>query len=108
MNDGARIQTLNGDLLHYSMSDPAHHRRMIDERYAPLGAAQMLRDGKRTSHLQIAAAGPLAFVRSFVLKGGFLDGQAGYTIARLAAHHAALKHSLLNDLQKDETKNRDQ
>jgi hypothetical protein len=85
--------------LHYSMSDPSHHRRMIDERYAPLGAAQMHRDGKRTSRLQIAFAGPLAFLRSFVLKGGFRDGQAGHTIARLAAHHASLKHSLLYDLQ---------
>lgn len=107
MDEGARTQTLNGDLLHYSMSDPAHHRRMIDERYAPLGAAQMHREGKRTSHLQIGLAGPSAFLRSFVLKGGFRDGQAGYTIARLAAHHAALKHSLLYELQnRNETTDR--
>lgn len=109
MNEGSRVGTLPGDILHYSMSDPAHHRRMIDERYAPLGAAQMQRDGKRTSPLQMALAGPLAFLRSFVLKGGIRDGQAGYTIARLAAHHASLKHSLLNDLQNpNETKGRDQ
>lgn len=100
MNENARVETLRGDLLHYSMSDPAHHRRMIDERYAPLGAAQMHREGKRTSHLQMAVAGPLAFLRSFVLKGGFRDGLAGYTIARLAAHHAARKHALLYDLQR--------
>ena len=99
MDQGSRVATLRGDLLHYSMSDPLHHRRMIDERYAPLGAAQMHRDHKRTSRLQIAFAGPLAFLRSFVLKGGFRDGEAGYTIARLAAHHASLKHSLLSDLQ---------
>jgi hypothetical protein len=100
MTGDARVETLRGDLLHYSMSDPLHHRRMIDERYAPLGAAQMHRDGKRTSQLQIAVAGPLAFLRSFVLKGGFRDGQAGFTIAKLAAHHASLKHSLLYDLQR--------
>lgn len=107
MNEDARVETLRGDLLHYSMSDPSHHRRMIDERYAPLGAAQMDRDGKRTSPLQIAFAGPLAFLRSFVLKAGFRDGRAGYTIARLAAYHASLKHSLLYDLQnQNETKGR--
>ena len=100
MDEGARVETLKGDLLHYSMSDPTHHRQMIDERYAPLGAAQMHRDGKRTSPLQIAFAGPLAFLRSFVLKGGFRDARAGYTIARLAAHHAARKHLLLYDLQR--------
>src|SRR3954452_8793579 len=35
MNHGARVETLDGDLLHYSMRDPQHHRKMIDERYAP-------------------------------------------------------------------------
>jgi len=95
----ARIETLRGDLLHYSMRDTAHHRQMIEERYAPLGAQQMLREGKRTSLLQMAAAGPLAFLRSYVLKGGWRDGAAGMTIAKLAAHHASLKHSLLYDLQ---------
>jgi glycosyltransferase involved in cell wall biosynthesis len=100
MDAGARIATLGGDLLHYSMRDPSHHRQMIDERYAPLGAEQMHREGKQTSRLQMAAAGPLAFLRSYVLKGGFRDGKAGLVIARMAAHHAALKHSILYDLQK--------
>ncbi len=101
MDGGARVETLPGDLLHYSMRDPDHHRRMIDERYAPLGAQQMLKDGKRTSSLQMATAGPLAFIRSFILKGGFRDASAGLTIAKLAAHHASLKHKLLRELQNE-------
>lgn len=99
MKAGSRVETLSGDLLHYSMRDPAHHRRMIEERYSPLGAQQMHREGKHTSRLQVAAAGPAAFLRSFFLKGGFRDGRAGLTIARLAARHAALKHAILYDLQ---------
>jgi glycosyltransferase involved in cell wall biosynthesis len=99
MDPNARVETLRGDLLHYSMRDPAHHRQMIEQRYAPLGARQMLHEGKRTSHLQMAAAGPLAFLRSYVLKGGWRDGAAGMTIAKLAAHHASLKHSILYELQ---------
>jgi glycosyltransferase involved in cell wall biosynthesis len=99
MTAGGRVETLKGDLLHYSMRDVAHHQRMIEERYAPLGARQMLRDGKRTTRLQTSVAGPLAFLRSFVLKSGWRDGPAGFTIARLAARHASLKHSILYDLQ---------
>jgi len=99
MDEGARIENLAGDLLHYSMRDPSHHRQMIETRYAPLGAEQMYRDGKRTSPMQRAIAGPAAFIRSYVLKGGFRDGRAGLTIAKLAAHHAALKHSILYELQ---------
>ena len=106
MREGARVETLRGDLLHYSMRNPAHHRQMIDERYAPLGARQMLIEGKRTSRLQVTAAGPLAFLRSFVLKGGFRDGAAGLTIARMAAHHASLKHALLYDLQNQGSESR--
>jgi glycosyltransferase involved in cell wall biosynthesis len=96
---GARVETLTGDLLHYSMRDTAHHRRMIEERYAPLGAQQMFREGKRTSSLRSMVAGPAAFVRSFVLKAGFRDGRAGWVIAKMAAYHASLKHSLLYKLQ---------
>ena len=99
MDEGTKVDTLRGDLLHYSMRDPAHHREMIEQRYAPLGAEQMLREGKRTSALQSSLAGPAAFIRSFVLKGGFRDGRAGMTIARMAAYHASLKHSILRQLQ---------
>jgi (heptosyl)LPS beta-1,4-glucosyltransferase len=99
MDEGARVEILKGDLLHYSMRDTAHHRQMIEERYAPLGARQMLRDGRRTSPWRTAIAGPAAFLRSFLLKGGFRDGQAGLTIANFAWRHASLKHSILHDLQ---------
>ena len=102
MDQGTRIETLPGDLLHYSMRDPEHHRQMIEQRYAPLGAEQMLREGKRTSALQSLIAGPGAFIRSFILKGGFRDGGAGWTIARMAAYHASLKHSMLRERQNRE------
>ena len=99
MRPGARIETLSGDLLHYTVRDSAHHEQMIKERYAPLGAQQMYREGKRTSGISAAVAGPSAFVRSYILKGGFRDGAAGLTIAKFAAQHATLKHKLLRQLQ---------
>jgi glycosyltransferase involved in cell wall biosynthesis len=103
MDEGARVETLKGDLLHYTIRDSAQHQRMIETRYAPLGAQQMLRDGRRTSTLQTNLAGPAAFVRSFVLKGGWRDGRAGLTIARFAARHAALKHTILFKLQNEKS-----
>ena len=100
MNSGARIEKLSGDILHYSVRDSAHHHRMIGERYAPLAAEQMLSEGRRTSAIKIAAAAPAAFIRSFILKGGFRDGIAGLSIASFAAHHAFLKHMMLWEKQK--------
>ncbi|HZI18411.1 MAG TPA: glycosyltransferase family 2 protein [Pyrinomonadaceae bacterium] len=99
MEEGTRVETLAGDLHHYSVRDASHHHRMIGDRYAPLAARQMFEAGRRTSPLRIAAAAPSAFVRSLVLKGGFRDGLAGLAIASFAAHHAFLKHILLWEMQ---------
>ncbi len=100
MSAGSRIETLGGDLQHFSVRDAAHHHRMIGERYAPLAARQMFEAGRRTTPLRIATAGPAAFTRSLLLKGGFRDGLAGLAIARFAAHHAFLKHLMLWEMQK--------
>ena len=99
MDPGARVEVLAGDLLHYTMQDAAHHHRMIGERYAPLAARQMFEEGRRTSVFGVASAGPAAFIRSLILKGGLRDGFAGFTIASFAAHHAFLKHLMLWEKQ---------
>ena len=101
MDGDARVAVLPGDLLHYTTSDPAEHKRMIEERYAPLGARKMLAQGKRVTNLKVATIGPATFVRSYVLKGGFRDGRAGWTIARMAAYHARLKYRLLREMCHD-------
>ena len=100
MNNGARVDRLKGDLLHYTSQDAAHHHRMIGERYAPLAARQMFEEGRRTSVLGVVSAGPAAFIRSLILKGGLRDGFAGFTIASFAAHHAFLKHLMLWEKQR--------
>ncbi len=97
-----RVGDLRGDLHHFSVDDAAHHHRMIGERYAPLAAEQMFADGRRTGPVRVAGAGAAAFVRSYFLKLGFLDGFPGYCIAKFAAHHAFLKHLLLYERQQNE------
>ena len=108
MDADACVGQLAGDLLHYTSQNAAHHHRIIGERYAPLAAQQMFEEGRRTSVLGVASAGPAAFIRSFILKGGFRDGFAGFTIASFSAHHSFLKHLLLWEKQttnKNETNN---
>jgi glycosyltransferase involved in cell wall biosynthesis len=105
MDPGARVERLAGDLLHYTSQNAAHHHRMIGERYAPLAARQMFEEGRRTSVLGVASAGPAAFIRSLILKGGLRDGFAGFTIASFAAHHAFLKHLMLWEKQSEDKTN---
>jgi glycosyltransferase involved in cell wall biosynthesis len=99
MASGSVARQLKGHLIHYSVDGPEHHARMILERYAPLTARQMFEDGKRTTPMKAALAGPYSFFQSYVLKLGFLDGFPGYTIASFGAHHASMKHLLLLELQ---------
>jgi (heptosyl)LPS beta-1,4-glucosyltransferase len=102
MDQHVNIKTLHGDILHYSVRDAAHHHHMIGERYAPLSARQMFEQGRRTSVSRIVTAGPAAFIRSFILKAGFRDRLAGFSIAAFAAHHAFLKHLMLWEMQQKE------
>ncbi|HEX8457972.1 MAG TPA: glycosyltransferase family 2 protein [Pyrinomonadaceae bacterium] len=102
METGARVEMLHGDLIHLTGRDASYHHRMIGERYAPLAARQMYEAGKRTTPLRVAVSAPVAFARSYLLKGGFRDGFPGYCIARFAAHHAFLKNLLLWEMQEAE------
>ncbi len=99
MAPGSRIAKLNENIFHFSVQSAMHHHRMIGERYAPLAAKAMYYSGRKTSYFKILFAGPSAFVRSFVLKAGFLDGLPGLAIASFAAHHAFLKQLLLLEIQ---------
>lgn len=102
MQKNARVEKLKSDILHYSIENASHHHKIIGTRYAPLAARQMYEGGKRTSAFKIVAAGSTTFLQTYILKGGFLDGLAGFTISRFAAHHAFLKHLLLWEIQKSE------
>lgn len=101
MQPDAKIEKLNGDILHHSWESAAQHHHLIGERYAPLAARQNFQNGKRTSLLKIAAAGPIAFLQIYILKMGFLDGFAGFCIARFAAHLAFLKNLLLWEIENE-------
>jgi glycosyltransferase involved in cell wall biosynthesis len=99
MNNEVRVEKLKGDILHYPVRDASYHHRMIGERYAPLAARQMFEAGRKTTPTKVATAGPAAFIRSLILKGGWRDGLAGWSIASFACHHAFLKHLLLWEQQ---------
>ena len=101
MGEGSKVHDLKSDIFHYSVENAAHHHRMIGERYAPLAAEQMSLEQRKTSALKLSAAGPVAFIRTYFLKLGFLDGLPGFVIATFAAHHAFLKNLLLWEMQAD-------
>lgn len=99
MTADATVANLGNDLLHFSVESAQHHHKMIGERYAPLAAQQMFSEGRRSSFIKTAIAGPASFIRSYFLKFGFLDGFAGFCIAVFAGYHAFLKYLILWEIQ---------
>ena len=102
MDKGSIVETIDLPMLHYSVDGAAEHHKMIGERYAPLAARQMLKEGKSTSAAAVILRPWFSFIRSYLLKAGFLDGFAGFCIAYFAAHHTFMKYLLLFEMQKKE------
>ncbi|MDG0026047.1 glycosyltransferase family 2 protein [Trinickia sp. Y13] len=75
-----RVGKLAGRLLHYSYDDFEAVLRKMDA-YSSAGARQRLAAGKRGGFARALGRGAWAFVRTYVLRGGVLDGQAGFMIA---------------------------
>lgn len=106
IQENSKVEKLKKDILHYTIENASHHHKMIGTRYAPLAAQQMFEREKRTSLLKIYTTGFTTFFQTYLLKGGFLDGLAGFTISRFAAHHAFLKHLLLWEMQSSKVKSK--
>ncbi|APR36452.1 glycosyltransferase family 2 protein [Paraburkholderia sp. SOS3] len=74
------IERLSGKLLHYSYEDLETVLRKLDA-YSTAGAMQRHAAGQRAGFGKALARGAWAFVRTYVLRLGFLDGRAGFMIA---------------------------
>ena len=84
------VQKLTGNILHYTVRDASEHHLRMD-RYTTLAAEEAHTRGESASLVTLLLSPTLVFVRSYLLKLGFLDGAAGLAIARFAAHYDFLK-----------------
>jgi glycosyltransferase involved in cell wall biosynthesis len=105
-SDGA-IGRLRGDVLHYTINSIAEHHDKV-ERYSTLAARQMYLEGKRNWRAGCYLASPWSWIRSYIVRGGFLDGFRGRSIARMACRTVHLKYRKLGQLlqHQAEEKNR--
>ena len=85
---------LNNPLLHYSYLTIADVERKV-EHYATAAAQQMFAAGKHTTWLGAVLSGGWAFVRTYVLRLGVLDGLAGWRIACMNTRTTYLKYRKL-------------
>lgn len=97
---GHQVQTLKGYIHHYTS-------RNLEElasktlHYAMLNAAKYHRQGKSAGWLRCRVSGPFSFFVNYLLRLGFLDGEAGYTIAKMNAWYTWMKYTQLRILNKE-------
>jgi glycosyltransferase involved in cell wall biosynthesis len=89
---------LAGDLHHYAYRDEADHWERC-QRYAQLWAADRVQEGRRAGLLTGPSHAAYRWLDGYVLKLGFLDGKAGWSLAKTCARYVALKYRLLRELQ---------
>ena len=89
---------LKGDLLHYAYDSIEEHITKNNS-YSQLSAQLLLQKGRRSNRFTIIFNPFWAFVHSYFIRLGFLDGFNGFIIAINLAHLTFLKYIKLFQLQ---------
>jgi glycosyltransferase involved in cell wall biosynthesis len=91
MTVDGRIGDLKSSIIHYSYPDIHDVLEKLD-RYSTGHARDMLASGKSASVPRAVLHGLFAFVRTYVLRLGFLDGQHGLMLAIYDAEYTYYKY----------------
>ncbi|MBP6977103.1 MAG: glycosyltransferase family 2 protein [Bacteroidales bacterium] len=99
MAEGSQVGMLKGNLLHYSYYTIDEHISRSN-RYSTLAARELYQDGASFTLLKMLLKPCFRFVRDYIFRLGFLDGFAGFVIARITAHAVMLKYAKLRLFKK--------
>jgi glycosyltransferase involved in cell wall biosynthesis len=89
---------LQNELQHHPYRNISHHLQTID-RYTTLAAEDWLAAGRRARAWRTFFYPRFAFLRNYVLKGGFRDGSAGLIVSLLNSYYVFLKFAKLWELE---------
>jgi glycosyltransferase involved in cell wall biosynthesis len=98
--EGISITQLQGDLLHKSKDSIEDHVAGINK-YAGMTAKVYFEAGKKSALLKMLFSPGFTFIQGYIFKLGFLDGYAGFIMAKINAQEVFLKYSKLLLLQKN-------
>ncbi len=97
--EGTQTITLQGYIHHYtSKSIEDFAAKTVN--YAMLNAQKYYAAGKKAGWLKCRLAPAFSFIKNYFFRLGFLDGEAGYTVAKMNAWYTWLKYARLLELNK--------
>ena len=97
-----KSKRLEGSLHHYTCDNLGEYIATINK-YTTLGAEVYHEKGKKSSIFHILFKPCFAFVSNYFFQLGFLDGRAGFILARIIAFDTFMKYSKLYYFNKKET-----
>jgi glycosyltransferase involved in cell wall biosynthesis len=97
MSNGATIGKLKGDLLHWTFTTLNDHTEKM-ERYAHIGAEEFHKAGIKADFFTPYIHFIWGFIRSYIIRGGILDGHNGYLICSINAKSTFTKYKKLRQL----------
>lgn len=100
MAAGARTSRLPGDILHYSYYNFSEHIAQLNK-FTSIQAQAMHQQGKKASLIKLLISPVSAFISSYILRRGFLDGLDGLMIARTVSYQTFAKYAKLLELQRN-------
>ncbi|MDR1529446.1 MAG: glycosyltransferase family 2 protein [Burkholderiales bacterium] len=106
LDEGAMVARLDGDLLHES-AESIDAYIVKQNCYTSIQAERAFAQGKRVSAWRLFAAPLARFFRFYIVKGGFLDGAAGFAHIAIGAWTSFLKYAKLYALQRNDHHTRD-
>ena len=90
---------LKGEILHYSFETIEEHITQ-NNRFSTIAAEAYFKKGKKSGMIKLIFKPFWAFIKSYIIKLGVLDGFLGYVIAKSIAHMTFMKYYKLMALSK--------
>jgi glycosyltransferase involved in cell wall biosynthesis len=100
-NGDGNTGRLDGDILHYSYYSVDDHYRQVAY-FTDIAARAYLEKGRRSGWLKLIVNPVAKFIDHYLLRLGFLDGKAGYSISKISAYATYLKYKKLQSLYRKE------
>jgi glycosyltransferase involved in cell wall biosynthesis len=101
LSHGCSAKRLRGDLLHWNFASIEEHIDKMNK-FSTIAAKEYFKAGKKAGPFKGTLHMVWSFVRSYILRAGFLDGYMGYMSCSIIAYSSLIKYAKLRRLVSQE------
>jgi glycosyltransferase involved in cell wall biosynthesis len=101
LEDNCKTSYIKGNLLHYSFPTISHQMGVI-EKFSSISAKEAYLKGKSANIFSILINPFWKFIKSYIIKLGFLDGYYGFVVCIMSSYATFIKYVKIKELGKGE------